>query len=125
MLERILGRTGSANGNLLSFSFPRVETITLRGMEIPPSMGVATALNFQPVGADRVATTGDFVLIADEVPAVEQTLKAHGMLVTALHHHMFGDMPPLYYMHFFGVDTPEKIAEALHDALTHVHVKPL
>lgn len=86
-------------------------------------MGVATLLNFQPVGTDRVATTGDLVLTADEVPAVEETLKGHGILTTALHHHMLGDMPHLYYMHFFGVDTPENIASALHDALSHVHVK--
>lgn len=124
VIERILGRAGTGSGTILSFSFPRTETITVQGMEIPPSMGVATALNFQPVGADRVATTGDFVLTADEVPAVDATLKAHGILTTALHHHMLGDMPPLYYMHFFGVDTPENISEALRDALTHVHLKP-
>ena len=58
-------------------------------MEIPVSAGMATALNFQVVG-NRVATTGDFALIADEVNPVIQALESHGISVTALHSHMCG-----------------------------------
>jgi hypothetical protein len=92
-------------------------------MVLPPAMGVGMVMNFQDVGQNRIATTGDFPLIAGELPAVEQALKAHGFEATALHHHMPGDMPPLYYMHFWMVDTPENIANGLKDALSHVNVK--
>src|SRR5213079_474579 len=37
------------------------------GIEVPPSMGLATAINFQPTGGGKAAITGDFVLIGDEV----------------------------------------------------------
>jgi hypothetical protein len=63
------------------------------------------------------------VLVGSEVPLVEQSLTSHGFEVTALHSHMIGDSPPLYYMHFWAVDTPGTIAAGLKDALSHVAVK--
>jgi Domain of Unknown Function (DUF1259) len=38
-------------------------------MLIPSSMGLATALNFQPAGGGKAAITGDFVLLGKEVNA--------------------------------------------------------
>jgi hypothetical protein len=123
VIEQILGYKRTVTGGVLSIGVPRAETITLEGMTLPPSMGVATAMNFEPADGGRVATTGDFVLIAKEVPLVESSLKAHGFLATALHQHMLGDSPTLYYMHFYAVGTPESIAAGLKDALSYVNVK--
>ena len=94
----------------------------MQGYAIPPAMGVATAMNFEDAGGGRIATTGDFVLIASEVAPVEQALRAHQFDVTALHHHMRGDEPRLYYMHFWSVQTPSLIAAGLKAALSHVNV---
>lgn len=118
-----LGRAGKASNGILSIGVPRAEDITMQGYSIPPAMGVGIAMNFQGVGTDRVATTGDFVLIASEVRAVEQSLTSHGFEVTALHHHMIGDSPQLYYMHFWSVQAPPAISAGLKDALSHVNVK--
>jgi len=82
-------------------------------------MGMSTAMNFQIVD-QRVATTGDFVLIADEVNPVIKELQANGIEVTALHSHMLRETPRLFFMHFWGLDSPEKIAVGLKAALTHV-----
>lgn len=123
IIEGILGHKGTVAGGVLSIGVPRAETISLAGMTLPPSMGVANAMNFEPADAGRVATTGDFVLIATEVPLVQESFKAHGFLATALHQHMLGDSPTLYYMHFYAVGTPEMIAAGLKDALSHVNVK--
>src|SRR4051812_40115108 len=41
---RALGYAGRANGGVYQVSIPRSETIREMGMEIPPSMGVATAI---------------------------------------------------------------------------------
>lgn len=123
VIEGILGRTGAVAGGVLSIGAPRAEAITLDGMSIPPSMGVATAMNFEPAREGEVATTGDFVLVASEVPLVEAVLKNHGFLATALHQHMLGDSPTLYYMHFYAVGTPKAIATGLKDALARVNLK--
>jgi hypothetical protein len=66
-IDRTLGVTGKANGGVYQFGIPRAERITDHGVEIPPSAGMATAINFQPTGAGRAAITGDFVLVASEV----------------------------------------------------------
>lgn len=111
-VESILGWTGQHKGNLLSIAIPRAEAITENGMEIPPSLGVATALNFQMIG--KVAsTTGDFVLIADEVNPVVKALTEHSITVTAIHNHMLSESPRLFFLHFWGVDDPEKLARGL------------
>ena len=46
------------------------EDIRENGMTVPPSMGLATALNFQPTGGGKAAITGDFVLLGSEVNPV-------------------------------------------------------
>src|SRR5256885_5994445 len=45
-------------------------SITADGIDVPPSMGLATAINFQPTGGGKAAITGDFVLIGNEVNPV-------------------------------------------------------
>ena len=122
-VQEVLGRKGTLAGTVLQVSVPRAGRIEEAGMEIPPSMGTANGLNFQRVG-ERVATTGDFVLIASEVNPVIRELRAHGIAVTALHSHMLAETPRLFFMHFWGVDTPERIAGALKAALAKVDVKP-
>jgi Domain of Unknown Function (DUF1259) len=121
-IEQGLDRKGKVSGPILSVSVPRAETITMNGMTVPPAAGVATAMNFEDAGNNMVATTGDFVLIANEVEPVQQALLSHGIEVTALHHHMLGDDPHLYYMHFWSVQSPDKIAAGLKAALAPVHV---
>jgi len=121
-IQDVLGRKGTMAGAVLQLGVPRTDTIQDGGMEVPPSMGMANAINFQTVG-DRVATTGDFVLIADEVNPVIRELRAHDIQVTALHSHMLRENPRLFFMHFWGVGHPEKIAEGIKAALAKVSTK--
>ena len=74
-VEQALGFSGRVNGGILQFGIPRKEKITDRGMEIPPSMGTATAINFQPTGGGKAAISGDFVLLANEVNPVIRALR--------------------------------------------------
>jgi Domain of Unknown Function (DUF1259) len=122
VIERTLGRKGLISGSVLSISAPRAEAITLDGMVVPPAAGVATAMNFEEVGAGNVAATGDFVLLGSEIAAVQSSLLANGFQITALHHHMIDESPHLYYMHFWVVGDPVKVASALRDALSHTNV---
>lgn len=116
-VESTMARTGKHQGNHLQFSVPRAERITENGMDIPPFMGTATAINMQMVGEAKAATTGDFVLLADEVNPVAQTLVEHGITVTAIHSHMLHESPRLFFLHFWGADTPQKLAGGLKAAL--------
>ena len=115
-VEKILGKAGQKKGNLLQVSFPRKETIKEHGMTVPPFMGMATAINMQVVG-NKVATTGDFVLVADEVNPVVKALTSNNISVTAIHSHMLHETPRLFFLHFWGYDEPEKLASGLKAAL--------
>jgi hypothetical protein len=116
-LESILGRKGSVNGGVLQFSVPRAESISEHGTDIPPSMGTATAINFQPTGNGRVAITGDFVLLGSEVNPVIKTLRENGIDVTAIHSHMLEETPRLFFMHFWANHDAVALAKGLRAAL--------
>ncbi len=118
----ILGTTGKQNGMLLQYAFPRNEKLTESGMEMPPSMGMATSINFQMDG-NRAAITGDFVLLADEVNPVIKALTENGISPTAIHSHMLHDEPRLFMMHFWAVGEPEKLATGLKAALDKTNSK--
>jgi hypothetical protein len=116
-VEQILGHTGKVNGGVLQIGVPRAEKITDSGMAVPPSMGVATALNFQPTGNGKAAITGDFVLLGSEVNPVIKALRQNGIAVTALHSHMLMEEPRLFFMHFWANDDAPKLAKGLRAAL--------
>jgi Domain of Unknown Function (DUF1259) len=118
-LQESLGRKGSLSGPVLQIGVPRAAPIQEDGMEIPAGMGMSTALNFQTVGA-QIATTGDFVLVANEVNPVIRELRAHGIRATALHSHMLRETPRLFFLHFWGVGSPEEIGAGLKAALARV-----
>ena len=122
-IETALGYTGMANSGVFQFSIPRAESVSQGGMAVPPSMGTATALNFQPTGGGKAAVTGDFVLLGSEVNPVLKALRQHGIEVTALHSHMIDDSPHLFFMHFWGHDDAVRLARGLRAALDLANLK--
>ena len=122
-IEKVLGYKGTVNGGVYQFSIARAETVSEGGMNIPPSMGTATALNFQPTGGGKAAITGDFVLLGSEVNPILRTLRQHGVEVTALHSHMIDDSPHLFFMHFWANDDAQRLAGALRTALALANLK--
>jgi hypothetical protein len=121
-VEAILGKSGKHNGMLIQYSFARKEKLMDAGMEMPAAMGMATGINLQMDGS-VAATTGDFVLLADEVNPVIKALTENGIVVTAVHNHMLFDDPRLFMMHFWAVGDPEKIAVGLKAALDKTNSK--
>jgi hypothetical protein len=122
-LEDALGRKGTFRGGVLSFSIPRKESILVGGKPLAPAQGVAEAVNFQEAGAGRVATTGDFVLRAEEVNPVLSALLDHGIEVTALHSHMLDEEPRLFFMHFWAAGDPRTVGEGIRAAMGHVSTR--
>jgi Domain of Unknown Function (DUF1259) len=121
-IDQTLGTKGTNNGGVYQFSIARAEPIKDNGMDVPPPMGSANAINFQPTGGGKAAITGDFVLIGKEVNPVLKALRDHGIEVTAIHNHMLDDQPHLYFMHFWANDDARKLAEGLKAALAHVNI---
>jgi hypothetical protein len=59
-------------------------------------------INFQPVGGNRAAINGDFILTAPEVQKVIQALRAGNIQIIELHNHGLTEQPRLFYMHYWG-----------------------
>jgi hypothetical protein len=112
-----LGYEGRASGGVYTVSVPRAEAIRERGVEVPPALGPGTAINLQAAGSGRGAITGDFVLTAGEVVPVQRALLENGIEVTAIHNHMLGEEPRLFFLHFWAVDDPETLGRGLRAAL--------
>jgi hypothetical protein len=122
-IDKALGRKGKDNGGIYQFAVARAETIREHNMEVPPSMGISTGINFQPTGSGRAAITGDFVLLGSEVNPVIKVLRENGILVTALHSHMLDEEPRLFFMHFWANDDAAKLAHGLGAALDKTNSK--
>jgi biotin operon repressor len=122
VIDRVLGHKGKANGGVYGVSVSRAEPVTDGGMEVPEAMGSAISMNFQATGGGKVATTGDFVLTAQEVNPVIKALRENGIEVTAVHNHMLDDQPRLFFMHFWANDDVEKVAKGLRAALDKINV---
>jgi len=118
-----MGYSGRNNGGIYQFTIPRGEPVTEGGREIPPAMGSAIGINFQPTGDGKAAITGDFVLAANEVDPVIKALTANGIEVTALHSHMLTEQPRMFFMHFWANDDAQKLARGLRAALDRIDVK--
>lgn len=118
-LDRIIGVKGKAAGDIYQFAVQRIAPVNMGGMPLTPPapLGVATGINFQPLGNGKAATTGDFVLIGNEVEQVAKALRSSGIEVTAIHSHMLDEQPRLFFLHFWGVGETAKLATGLRAAL--------
>ena len=63
-VARALGVAGRLNGVVYQVSVPRSETIIEMGQQLPPSMGVATAINFQPTGGRKARSPATSCCVA-------------------------------------------------------------
>jgi Domain of Unknown Function (DUF1259) len=118
-LDQIIGAKGQSNGGVYKFGVPRRDQVIENEMPIDPAgpMGLATAINFQPTGDGKAATTGDFVLAGKEVNPVIRALRSNGIEVTAVHSHMLDEQPRLFFLHFWANDDAAKLARGMRAAL--------
>ncbi|WP_432850592.1 DUF1259 domain-containing protein [Amycolatopsis sp. CA-161197] len=123
-IDKALGRKGTADGGIDKFTIARAETLTDDGHVLPPTFGVTTGINFQPVGGGKAAINGDFVMTAPEVQKVIQALRKGGIDLVEVHNHSFTEQPRPFYMHFWAVDDGVTLAKALRPALDATNLRP-
>jgi hypothetical protein len=121
-LDEAIGVKGKVNGGVYQFALPRKEPIIEDGMPVPPAMGTAIVINFQPTGGGKAAITGDFVVTAEEVNPMIRALRENDIEVTAIHSHMLDEQPRLFFVHFWANDDALKLAKGLQAALEKIAV---
>jgi uncharacterized protein DUF1259 len=121
-LDEAIGVKGKVNGGVYQFAVPRKNPIIEGGMSLPPAMGTAIVINFQPTGDGKAAITGDFVVTAEEVNPMILALRENDIEVTAIHSHMLDEQPRLFFVHFWANADALKLAKGLQAALGKIAV---
>jgi hypothetical protein len=115
---RELGTRGRANGAVVQLGFVLVpDTVRLRGHAVPAALAYGTPVNLQAVSPSRAVATGDFAITAANVGAVLDALARGGITATAVHSHLVGEIPRLYYIHFWGDGPLADVVRGLRAAL--------
>lgn len=113
-ISRIVGRTAADMHGVLKISIGR--SASMQGMPVGESMGLATWAAFS--GSDALAAMdGDFIMAANEVQPVLQALRRAGIHIVALHTHMIGEQPDLYFTHFWATGKAVDLAHGFRKAL--------
>lgn len=66
---------------------------------------------------ENAAIAGDVAMLATEVTPVLKALRQNGLDVVAIHHHMTGTQPTIYFLHYWGTGPADKLAAAFRAAL--------
>ena len=100
---RTLGVSGRAQGSVAQVSFVLVPAVVrMSGRRQVPGLAYGSPVNVQMVNESRAVATGDFAVLGKRVDPVLDSLSAHGITATALHSHLIGESPRVYYIHFWG-----------------------
>src|SRR4051812_29791158 len=116
-VDKAIGRPGTVQNDVYKVTFPRTDlNVKIGEVKVAPGVALTSWIAMRPVGAD-VVTDGDLVLTSDEVNPVMSALQDHNVEVTALHNHLAGEEPQVYYMHFYGRGARQTLAQGLRAAL--------
>ena len=116
-IAQIAGHQGEQNGAVYKITVGRDDLkLTEMGAPINARMGLNTWAAF--VGTnDNAAVAGDVAMLADEVTPVLKVLRQNGIDIVAIHHHMTGTSPTIYFLHYWGTGSVDKLAGAFKAAL--------
>src|SRR5580765_3216756 len=116
-MAQIAGHQGEVNGAVYKITVGRDDLkLTEMGAPINARMGLNTWAAF--VGTNEsAAVAGDVAMLASEVAPVLKVLRANGIDVVAIHHHMTDTRPAIFFLHYWGTGSAEKLATGFKAAL--------
>jgi hypothetical protein len=116
-LDAIVGKTGEANGQVYKYTIGRDDlSVTEMGARINARMGLNTWAAFYGSDASAVVA-GDVAMLESEVTGVLKALRANGLQVVAIHHHMTGTSPMIVFLHYWGKGPATRLAQGFKAAL--------
>jgi hypothetical protein len=116
-LARAIGHDGEQSGSVYKITVGRSDlTVREHGAVINARMGLNTWAAFTGSDADAIVA-GDVAMLDTEVQPVLKALRAHGIDVVAMHHHMIGTQPMIVFLHYFGSGPAGSLAAGVRAAL--------
>ena len=116
-IAKAVGAPGELNGGVYKITIGRPD-IDLRehGAPINARMGLNTWAAFAGTDADAMVA-GDVAMLDREVTPVLKALRASGINVVAIHHHMTGVQPVVFFLHYYGPGPATNLAEGVRKAI--------
>ena len=109
-IAKIVGHAGEQTGPVYKITLGRDDlTVKEMGATINARMGLNTWAAF--VGTnDDAAVAGDIAMLETEVTPTLKALRANGLEVVAIHHHMINSKPVIIFLHYWGRGPADKLA---------------
>jgi hypothetical protein len=114
-LDTALGAKGQSKDGMYKAVIGRVAKMPC-GCEMAKEMGVNTWAAFAGTD-DNAVVCGDFCVLEDELQPVLKSLRADGINIVAIHHHMTHEQPRYLFLHYWGKGPASKLAESLKKTL--------
>jgi hypothetical protein len=116
-IAKIVGHAGEQNGPVYKITIGRDDLdVKEMGAKINARMGLNTWAAFVGTNEDA-AVAGDIAMLETEVQPTLKALRAHGLDVVAIHHHMINSRPVIIFLHYWGRGPAEKLATGFKAAL--------
>ena len=116
-LAKIIGHDGEQNGQVYKITVGRDDLgMKESGAVINSRMGLNTWAAFYGSDADAVVA-GDVAMRESEVTPVLKALRTNGINVVAIHHHMTTTEPTVYFLHYWGTGSAQKLATGVRAAM--------
>ena len=116
-LDGIIGYKGEMSKGVYKYTIGRPDvTLKEHGIPVTNFGGFNTWAAWQGT-EDKAAVAGDFTMLENEVEPVIKALIENGIEVVALHNHMIHEQPRIFFLHYWGVGSAEKLARGLREAL--------
>ena len=116
-LAQIAGHQGETSGSVYKITIGRDDlSIKEMGAQINSRMGLNTWAAF--TGTEQnAAIAGDVAMLDSEVQPVLKALRQNGLSVVAIHNHMMGSSPTIYFLHYWGKGPAATLATGFRAAL--------
>ncbi|MEC4748346.1 DUF1259 domain-containing protein [Methylomicrobium sp. Wu6] len=114
VIEAIIGAPVEKTGEVYKVTIGR--STKMHEHEAGKAMGVNTWAAF--AGSDQKAIVdGDFAMLESEVQGVLKALRGAGISITAIHNHMIGESPKIFFLHYWGTGSVKELAQGIKSAL--------
>jgi hypothetical protein len=114
-IDDIIGTKGQAKDGMFKIVIGR-ETKMPCGCAMTKEMGVNTWAAFAGTD-DNAVVDGDFAVLEDELQPVLKSLRAEGVNIVAIHHHMTHEKPRTLFLHYWGKGRAGALARSLKKTL--------
>ncbi len=115
VIDQLLGTKGQAKDGMFKIVIGRTAKLAC-GCEMTKDMGVNTWAAFAGTD-DNAVVDGDFAVLEGELQPVLKSLRAGGVNIVAIHHHMTGEEPRILFLHYWGRGASASLAGSLKKAL--------